>query len=266
MAEYKTGLLTYVDILGFRDLIEDSKNDPNTITQISNILFAFEKQFTTGGRVGVDANNLPVRLSHFYNFSDLMLRVTLVDENADLVSYLNWELLTLAHRQMLVLWEESALIRGAVTLDRVFSEDKFIFGPAVVKGYEMERDLAVYPRIVLDEKLMTQVTHFNKDGVDWQYIALGEDGVQFVDYLVGVYLDIHNQKVSSAISPYTILEHHKRIILQKLNALDTKDMKRKAKVWWMWQYHNAAITRLQVALRGNQEAIEALDKYRLISR
>jgi hypothetical protein len=43
-------------------------------------------------------------------------------------------------------------------------------------------------------------------------------------------------------------------------------MKRKAKVWWMWQYHNAAITRLQAALAGNQEAIDALEKRRLVAR
>jgi hypothetical protein len=135
MAEYKTGLLTYVDILGFRDLIDESVRDPKVIQQIANILFQFEEQFTTGGRVGVGVNNMPVRLSHFHNFSDLMLRVTLMDGNADLIQYLNWELLTLAHRQLMVLLSDGTLVRGAVTLEKVYCQDKFIFGPAVVNGY-----------------------------------------------------------------------------------------------------------------------------------
>jgi len=202
MAGYKTGLLTYVDILGFRDLIDESVRDPNAITHISNILFQFEQQFTTGGRVGVDANNMPVRLSHFHNFSDLMLRITLVDENADLISYLNWELLTLAHRQLMVILSDGTLIRGAVTLDKVYCEGKFVFGPAVVNGYLMEQGLAVHPRIILDDELMKKVSIGKSESrLESHYFTHGDDGIPFVDYLCGVYWDIYTGRVQSSISP-----------------------------------------------------------------
>jgi hypothetical protein len=267
MAEYKTGLLTYVDILGFRDLIDESVGDPNVIQQIANILLQFEEQFTTGGRVGIDANNMPVNLSHFHNFSDLMLRVTLIDGNADLIQYLNWELLTLCHRQLMVILSDGTLIRGAVTMEKVYCHGKFIFGPAVVNGYLMERDIAVHPRIILDDKLMQQVSTMKSDGqLDSQYFTHGDDGIPFVDYLCGVYWDIHTKRVQSTISPYAVVEQHRDMVLRKLSLLDNKDMKRKAKVWWMWQYHNAAVTRLQTALKDNREAIEALEQRRLIKR
>ncbi|HZS28177.1 MAG TPA: hypothetical protein VFB76_13180 [Candidatus Angelobacter sp.] len=267
MAEYRTGLLTYVDILGFRDLIDESVRDSNAIEHIANILFQFEQQFTTGGRVGVDANNMPVPLSHFHNFSDLMLRITLMDGNADLIQYLNWELLTLAHRQLMVLLNDGTLIRGAVTLDKVYCQGKFVFGPAVVNGYLMEQGLAIHPRIILDDKLMEQAAKSKSDSqLEWQYFTHGDDGIPFVDYLCGVYWDISTAKVQSTISPYDLVAQHRDFVLTKLNVMENKDMKRKAKVWWMWQYHNAAISRLQIALKGNQDAIDALEKRRLISR
>jgi hypothetical protein len=267
MAGYETGILSYLDILGFRDLIDESERDPATIEKIAHILAQFEQQFTTGGRVAVDDNNMPVRLSHFHNFSDLMLRVTLMYAEDDLVQLLNWELLTLAHRQLTILLSDGTLVRGAVTLDRVYCKDKFIFGPAVVNGYLMEQGLAVHPRIILDDKLMKQASIGKSDSqLQRHYFTHGDDGIPFVDYLCGVYWDIHIGLVQSTIAPYTVVEQHRNIVLAKLDSMDNRDMKRKAKVWWMWQYHNAAITRLQAALAGNQEAIDALEKRRLVAR
>jgi hypothetical protein len=102
--------------------------------------------------------------------------------------------------------------------------------------------------------------------LEWQYYTHGDDGIPFIDYLCGVYWDIYIRKVQSTISPYVIVERHRDTVLAKLNLMDNKDMKRKANVWWMWQYHNAAITRLQTALKDNKEAIEALENRRLINR
>jgi hypothetical protein len=100
MAAYDIGLLTYLDVLGFSDLIDESKADPSAIEKIARILQTFEKQFTGGGRVTIDKDNRPKNVSHYWNFSDLMVRLTVFEESEDLVQYLNWELLNLAHRQM----------------------------------------------------------------------------------------------------------------------------------------------------------------------
>jgi hypothetical protein len=140
MAGYETGILTYLDILGFRDLIDDSARTPGTTEKIAHILTQCEQQLTTGARVGVDANNMPVRLSHFHNFSDLMLRVTLVHAEDDLLQFFNWELLTLAHRQLMVLLSDGTLVRGAVTLDKVYCQGKFVFGQRSLTAISWSKD------------------------------------------------------------------------------------------------------------------------------
>jgi hypothetical protein len=265
MTGYSTGLLTYLDILGFQDLIDESTSDPAVVQKIAALLQMFEEQFAQGGRVGVGANNIPTNLSRFINFSDLMLRLTFVDASADLIQFLNWELLNLAHRQLLVLLEQHVLVRGAVTFDKVYCPDgKLIFGPSVVKGYRLERDLAVYPRIILDESLMRQARAARTDSHLWfEYFTSGDDGIEFVDYLCGVFLDIYSGRVQSQIPAHSVLERHREVIRQKLLHLDNKDMKRKAKIWWMWNYHNRTIDKILSLRDFDLETTDLLNACRI---
>jgi hypothetical protein len=261
MNSYEMGLLSYIDILGFSDLIDESKmGDPNVIERIARLLHTFERQFTGSGRVAFDANKIPKNLSHYRNFSDLMLRLTLM-EGEDLVQAVNWEIWSLAQRQMTVVLE-GILLRGSLTMDNVYCKDNLIFGPAVVSGYLMERDLALYPRIIVDDKLMLKVRSSPTTGrFSSEYLTMGEDGLEFVDYIVGAYLDRH-----SLLEPHEILQLHRQIVLTKLNELDSKDTKRKAKVWWMWQYHNRSIDRIINICQPDGPMVDTLNKCRLVSR
>jgi hypothetical protein len=259
MAAYDIGLLTYLDVLGFSDLIDESKADPSAIEKIARILQTFEKQFTGGGRVIIDQNNRPKNVSHYWNFSDLMVRLTMFDEPEDLVQYLNWELLNLAHRQMAAV-SEGIVLRGAVTLDGIYHRDRLIFGPALVKGYLMERDLAVYPRVVVDDKLLKKVyASYPKTASRlWpEYLTTGEDGLEFVDYLTGTFMDKYSGRVHSPTSTRDILTSHKQAVLDKMKELNNKDPKRRAKAWWMWNYHNRCIDKIR-SLRLPDEEMEAI--------
>jgi hypothetical protein len=265
MNGYEMGLLSYIDILGFSDLINESKiGDPEVIERIAWLLHTFERQFTGGGRVAFDANKIPKNLSHYRNFSDLILRLTLM-EGEDLVQAVNWEIWSLAQRQMTVVLE-GILLRGSLTMDNVYCKDNLIFGPAVISAYLMERDLALYPRIIIDDKLMLKVRSSLTSGRFWsEYLTVGEDGLEFVDYIVGAYLDRHSLRVRG-IEPHEILQMHRQIVLTKLNDLDSKDTKRKAKVWWMWQYHNRSIDRIINLCQPEGPTIDILNKCRLVSR
>ncbi len=41
-------------------------------------------------------------------------------------------------------------MRGGVTIGDICFEGSMVFGPAMVKGYGLESEFAVYPRIVVD--------------------------------------------------------------------------------------------------------------------
>jgi hypothetical protein len=266
MTGYEMGILSYIDILGFSDLIDESKKgDPQVIERIAWLLHTFERQFTSGGRVAFDANRVPKDLFHYRNFSDLMLRLTLM-EGEDLVQAVNWEIWSLAQRQMAIVGE-GILLRGAVTMDNVYCKHNLIFGPAVVNGYKMEQGLAIYPRIVIDDKLMfkTRSSLSTTTRLWTEYFCYGDDGVEFVDYLVGAFLDRHSQR-AQGIEPHEVLQRHKQVVLTKLSELDSKDTKIKAKVWWMWHYHNRSIDRIIDICRPDAPTIDKLKECRLLTR
>jgi hypothetical protein len=48
---YREAMLVYIDILGFRKIIEKSANDPHVIPSILSILQDLKKQTSEGGRV-----------------------------------------------------------------------------------------------------------------------------------------------------------------------------------------------------------------------
>jgi hypothetical protein len=44
--------------------------------------------------------------------------------------------------------------RGAITTGSLYHQGRFVVGPALVNAYEMERAVAIYPRVILDERTM----------------------------------------------------------------------------------------------------------------
>jgi hypothetical protein len=50
--------------------------------------------------------------------------------------------------------QRNFLLRGAIICDKLYHDENIIFGPALVKAYEMEKNLAIYPRIILDKNTL----------------------------------------------------------------------------------------------------------------
>jgi hypothetical protein len=53
----------------------------------------------------------------------------------------------------------SICIRGGVTLGEVHFDQNTLFGPGVVRAYELESNYANFPRIVVDPVLINQFTN-----------------------------------------------------------------------------------------------------------
>lgn len=67
------------------------------------------------------------------------------------------------------------LIRGGVTVGKVVHDSRLVFGPGLIKAYELESTVAVYPRVVVDDAVASE---FSKTPFG---LLVEEDGVKFVD-------------------------------------------------------------------------------------
>lgn len=72
------------------------------------------------------------------------------------------------------------LVRGGITIDDFYIDDTVVWGPALVRAYEMENDEARFPRILLDVPI---VNLFENSRIDNDYLCIDSDGKPFLNYM-----------------------------------------------------------------------------------
>lgn len=248
---YDRAVVSYIDVLGFADLINESVADPSKVTKISSLLLNMKEELSAGGRIHRDAKERVVKIFASFNFSDLIVRSTKIPDGADISSIIDWELFYLGSKQF-DLAIDGVLVRGGMSLgDLLISrEDSIVFGPALVRAYKLESQNAVYPRIVIDRDIITTA----EDGgfiAEWgDYLGRGEDGAYFLDYLFGTVLT--GFVVPDAPDPKEQIAAHRRMIERVIaNGIRQKPERIRQKYLWLALYHNATLKRLRERL-GNR--------------
>lgn len=70
------------------------------------------------------------------------------------------------------------LVRGGITIGDFYIDDMVVWGSALVRAYELEDKIAVYPRVVLDENVVDIITIIDAD-----YVRRDTDGQCFLNYM-----------------------------------------------------------------------------------
>ncbi len=99
-------------------------------------------------------------------------------------------LLSILHAQM-ALVENGILCRGAVTRGKLVHTRTLLFGPAMNRAYDLETKAAVYPRVILDDEIVSTggaapARHHHADQEQEEIrdlLAQDADGFFYVDYI-----------------------------------------------------------------------------------
>ncbi len=258
MAEYDKTLLVYLDIMGFKKMIEDSQKEYSKVDEIIDILkkvkaktsISFKRVITS--RMSVDSM-IP------RDFSDLVVRITPLGLNpTDNKKFISDEFLILAAIQCELFLESGTLLRGAMCIDDLYFENDIVFGPALVKAHEFEESIAVFPRIIVDPKscLLHEDSGFARI-VSAGILQRGDDGAYFIDYL---HFSYSSMFVMSEFKTHEtqMLERHKTMVEKKLKELAGKDERLKQKSLWLALYHNSVLKRLTVENPNKREMFTEL--------
>ena len=239
---YKKAIVSFVDVLGFRDLIEHS-----TSREVKSKLDLLMKFAASNVEDPLDYSFMAESIS----FSDCIVRVRRIEKEPNLANPLGlvfYEILDLLHAQGELL-NQGILIRGGVAFGDIYFKKNQIYGPALVQAYELEAKYAVYPRIVISPDLINE-TRTNKllkseshtHGQELEYIEKltkqGDDGLWFIDYIRAMESELDDP----AIYPSYLLKHKKIICdgakeFQKINQTLSKYL-------WMAKYHNDFIGKI----------------------
>lgn len=130
---YENRILCFFDILGFGDIISNKKLEANEINQL----------FTDINLITQDYKRDDIQISHFSDSIVISILGTLqTGRQLDFVIEILSKLL-----------EYKLIARGAIVNGELIHTANNIFGPALVRAAYLEKDIAKYPRIILDESL-----------------------------------------------------------------------------------------------------------------
>ena len=187
--EYKRCFVAYLDILGFAERVKRSKNNQEEIALLLDSLKICSAFATGSKKITNDegrARAISIR-SRF--FSDSM--VLFLKENPRNIGHLFFIIRYVQDR----LWEKGLMIRGAIACGDMYFpgedlENNITLGPGIIKAYELESQISIYPRIIISKRLYAYIQRNNISSHPFackgelvDYIRQDSDGICFLDLL-----------------------------------------------------------------------------------
>lgn len=240
---YQESIVTFIDILGFSQLVASSRAE-----EIDRKLRAVTQFATPADNEEFDEFEVETYEPTVIQFSDSVIRVRPLESPANIeyqIGILFHEILDLVHAQG-ELANEGILIRGGIALGDVHIDGNTVFGPAFVEAYNLESRIANYPRIVIapnlfaaakSNRLLKSTNHETEEEIQYikNLVTVGDDGIAYVDYCRAVQRELDD--------PYTypdFLNQHREVILanvsgqENINSITNKYM-------WLSRYHNSCV-------------------------
>lgn len=164
-AEYKECYVVFLDLLGFKVLVENSETDLDGRKRLTDSLDRLRETL---------CNNPAINMRFGY-FSDCII---ITAERSELGL---WELLASVCILACNLLQNDVLIRGAMTAGGALHNEQFVYGTAVSRAAVMEKAEAVAPLTLLSPEVYEDAKGFGPAFLGW----LEEDapGRFFVHYL-----------------------------------------------------------------------------------
>lgn len=154
---YERKVVAFYDILGWRAEIESAGADPKKIGDLRRLILQHSRML----RLPVKS---PVNVS---TFSDNIVISSI--PHKDVTPYFLREMAGI----QLMTASMGFLLRGGIAVGDIIHDEEVVFGPALNRAYELESNVAVYPRIVVDEPVLRIGEIAGFDFV--------ENGVHFLD-------------------------------------------------------------------------------------
>jgi hypothetical protein len=240
--EYRNAIISYVDILGFGEMIRESASRHERVGKIADLLQAVRDDLGFNPKIRRSKDTVSAPNFVAENFSDLTIRTRFVtDRSPDSAAV--QEIGYLADTQYNLAVIEDVLIRGGVCLGQILASDDVTFGPGLVKAYLLESEFAVYPRIVVDRDLAFSLLEQDPDGLASRLLRRGDDGAYFIDYLFNATHGLF--WVDDWKNGCERLNQHRDFVMSRLRKnVEKHPEKVKQKLIWLGLYHNAVIERL----------------------
>lgn len=246
--KYEKRLVAFIDILGFRSLLEDTVTKKGEDNEKS-IDLLIEAYSSIRDIWDLD-NNLPEFSSKQESskkvsiFSDCLVVSVLIEQESQ-VFYTLLEIKWLIMR----LINLGILCRGAVSLGKFIHTNEYLFGPALVEAYTLESKAAMYPRVILDNTVIEAAgryrnpDHSIQSEKDYVRSILGQDsdGLYYIDYFYKAHEELDDPMYQFPQYIHNIAE-----IIRKglMGSSHPSKADVKVKFSWMRERYNSMVSRV----------------------
>lgn len=202
--QYTEKIILFMDILGFRNLVEQKSAEE--IKSILKFIYKF-----------LEDDPLPnYQISHFSDSVILSFELPKNENMAGLLSILR--LLIVCLLQM-----HNILIRGGMCKGTIYHTNEMVFGPGVTQAYVMESKIAIFPRIIVDKCIVDAFHNWNNKADPQKgeaqlddFFELDSDRNYIFNYLNCAEIDIYKETIKDYLSE-KLHDTEDKKIKQKLN-------------------------------------------------
>jgi hypothetical protein len=185
---YAARYCAFVDILGFKELVDAVERDNLPFTDLRDAL-------RTVRTAGHDRGYMPK-----LDFADADLRYQNMSDSICLSSSNNdaglLQLLWSIQYVCLTLLQKGYFARGAIVKGKLYHDDNMVFGAALARAYGLEQNVVRFPRIMLARDVALDVEHYasspERGGYFENTVSRDEDGPHFFHVLRGLMI-LHEQ-------------------------------------------------------------------------
>ena len=237
---YENRIVAFVDILGTSNAIKETVNNgvenKGATEDIYNLLKSTQEELNK-----IENYNTTIKNSKITNhFSDSIVISDLVTKESGVLHILV-EILFLCTTAL----EKNFFLRGAIVCDQLCHTKDIIFGPALIDAYKKEKDLAIYPRILIDEKVLDIAQKYpakwlsktERLKIEKKLIAKDFDGLNYINYFDGI-----NYIIGEKDGILTYLKLLRTAIINMRKDMH-KDISIKSKYLWLKEKYNTVLTK-----------------------
>ena len=227
-------VIAFLDILGGKQLIEQNADES------LNLVY---KSYTEAIARYKNMADPDFVLPNINIFSDNITVSCQLDDNFDNALECIMSVILFCTTLTAQFWANGLLIRGGITIGYCFSDNLMVWGKALVRAYEIESTIAIYPRIVIDP-FADELFDFLSNSKYKKIICRDFDGLYFIDVFF-------SPQVSS-ILPFLefLIDDNTR----RINDLDDKNLKERQKLKWLQNYYYEKYDDIKKSL-NNQQAL-----------
>lgn len=178
--QYEDRLVIYLDVLGFGNYISHTEQSRLGVDSKINNIDRYLKMLNEFVRI----NELTVSATKKITcFSDLIV-ISISTREIEYFAHEIVDLLYLMYNSITY----GFLLRGSIVYGKIIHTADRVFGPALVKAYRYESEIAKFPRIIIEESVVKDVVEYYGDTMDPDFSNFNEslkydsDGIYYLDY------------------------------------------------------------------------------------